>query len=108
MSVFPMEELLLDGSLAPTGTDVEKNTIDQGEMVATRAFSTHVTIEDDQEAIMVDEEPNKCYACHRQMINVSPGAALVVHVPQNKSSKLTIQVGSNACMIYKMHDLFHF
>ena len=92
MSVFPMEELLLDDPLAPTGSDVEKNTIDQGEMVATRAVPPHVTIEDDQEAIMVDEEPNKCYTCHRQIINGSPVAALVIHVQQNESSKLTIQV----------------
>ena len=99
MSVFPMEELLLDDPLAPTGSDVEKNTLDQGEMVATRAVSPPVTIEDDQEAIMVDEEPNKCYTCHRQMINVSPVAALVIHVQQNESSKLTIQVRHNECMM---------
>ena len=100
MSVFPMEELLLDDPLAPTGSDVEKNTLDQGELVDKRALSPNVTIEDDQEAIMVDEEPNKCYTCHRQIINGSPGAALVVHVQQNESSKLTIQVISNACMMY--------
>ena len=105
MSVFPMEELLLDDPLAPTGSDVEKNTLDQGEMVATRAVSPPVTIEDDQEAIMVDEEPNKCYTCHRKMINGSPVAALVIHVQQNESSKLTLQVRYYACMMYCMYDV---
>ena len=73
-SPCPIEELLADDPLAP-GSDVERNTLDQGDnssesslpRVMEEQLSETITIkEDDQEdAIMVDEEINNCYTCHQ-------------------------------------------
>eukprot|EP00092_Neocalanus_flemingeri_P018644 GFUD01020190.1.p1 GENE.GFUD01020190.1~~GFUD01020190.1.p1 ORF type:complete len:1011 (+),score=273.60 GFUD01020190.1:120-3152(+) len=99
-SPCPIEELLADDPLAP-GSDAETNTLDQGELPSAGSTSPWImdhqreTIagnEDDQEAILVDEETNKCYTCHQEFLASSHSPELVVDVQQSESVKLTIKV----------------
>merc|ERR1719318_1506523 len=46
----------------------------------------------DEDAILVDEEANRCYTCHQELSAGSPAPALVVDVQLHETSKLTIQV----------------
>ena len=67
-SCCPIEELLVDDPLTTTGSETEKNTLDQGELVAAGSSSLKIkeTISRvEEEAILVDEDANRCYTCHQ-------------------------------------------
>ena len=73
-SCCPIEELLVDDPLTTTGSGTEKNTLDQGELVAAgssplKIKETISTVEED--AILVDEEDNRCYTCHQVSLDSS-------------------------------------
>ena len=70
----PIEELPVDDPLTTTGSEAEKNTLGQGELVVTGSINPKIketisTVEG--EAILVDEEANRCYTCHQVYLDSS-------------------------------------
>jgi hypothetical protein len=72
-SACPVEELLVDDTLTTTQSKTEKNTLDRGELVAAglRSLKTKETISTVEEAILVEEEANRCYTCHQVYLESS-------------------------------------
>ena len=64
----PIEELLVDDPLTTTGLETEKNTLDQGELVAAGSINPNIKetiLTVDEEAILVDAKANRCYTCYQ-------------------------------------------